>query len=46
AGDVATYCALPEKARNLLGWQAKRDLADMCASAWKWQSQNPDGYKD
>jgi UDP-glucose 4-epimerase len=45
-GDVATYCASPDKARNVLGWQAERDLADMCASAWKWQSQNPDGYKD
>ena len=45
-GDVAALYAQPDKARTLLGWDAERDLADMCVSAWKWQSQNPDGYGD
>ncbi len=44
-GDIAACYADPEKAQKLLGWHAKRDLADMCQSAWKWQSQNPEGYK-
>ena len=45
-GDVAACYADASKAENLLGWQATRDLADMCETAWKWQSQNPDGYGD
>lgn len=44
AGDLASFYADAQKAQKLLGWQAERDLADMCASAWKWQHQNPNGY--
>ncbi len=43
-GDVAACYADASKAQSLLGWRATYDLADMCKSAWKWQSQNPDGY--
>lgn len=43
-GDVAACYADPGKAAALLGWQANRSLADMCADAWKWQSLNPQGY--
>ncbi|MBS0167684.1 UDP-glucose 4-epimerase GalE [Nitrospira sp. CMX1] len=43
-GDVAACYADPSKAIALLGWQAKRSLADMCADTWKWQSLNPHGY--
>jgi len=43
-GDVADCYADASKAQSLLGWRATYDLADMCKSAWKWQSQNPDGY--
>ena len=43
-GDIAAYCAEPRKAATLLGWQATRSLADMCADTWKWQSLNPQGY--
>ena len=43
-GDVAACYADASKAQSLLGWSATYDLADMCKSAWKWQSQNPDGY--
>ncbi|MFK5997758.1 MAG: UDP-glucose 4-epimerase GalE [Rhodobacterales bacterium] len=45
-GDVAAYYAQATKARDVLGWQAGYNLADMCASAWKWQSRNPNGYED
>jgi UDP-glucose 4-epimerase len=38
AGDVAACYANPGKALRELGWQARRDLSDMCASAWKFQS--------
>jgi UDP-glucose 4-epimerase len=43
-GDVAVSCADPTLAHEQLGWSAKRDLAQMCADAWRWQSSNPYGY--
>lgn len=43
-GDVAQYYADATLAQKLLGWRAKYALADMCADAWRWQSNNPDGY--
>ena len=43
-GDVAINYADPRHAKNLLGWTAKRDLEQMCADAWKWQSINPNGF--
>lgn len=44
-GDVAQCYADPTLAKRQLGWQAYRSLAEMCGDAWRWQSQNPDGYK-
>ena len=43
-GDVATCYADPSQAREL-GWAATRDIAEMCADAWRWQSANPPGYE-
>jgi UDP-glucose 4-epimerase len=45
AGDVAECYANPALAQQLLGWQARRTLQDMCADAWRWQSTNPNGYR-
>ena len=44
SGDIAQCYADPEHANRLLGWVARRDLAQMCADAWNWQSNNPQGY--
>ena len=44
-GDVASCYADPSKAEEELGWTAERDIYDMCKDAWRWQSQNPHGYK-
>ena len=44
AGDVAACYADPALALQRLGWCAERDLATMCADAWRWQSNNPNGY--
>ena len=44
-GDLATYYADPRQARELLGWQATRDLQTICADTWRWQSANPNGYE-
>jgi len=43
-GDIAICYADPILAKELLGWRARRTLADMCTDAWRWQSQNPSGY--
>jgi UDP-glucose 4-epimerase len=43
-GDVVAVWADPRRAASLLGWQASRTLAEMCADHWRWQSSNPDGY--
>ncbi|BAL26255.1 UDP-glucose 4-epimerase [Azoarcus sp. KH32C] len=45
-GDVATCWADPERAREGLDWSPRYDLDAMCRDAWRWQSQNPDGYPD
>jgi UDP-glucose 4-epimerase len=43
-GDVASCWADPSRAQQLLGWRATRDLATMCTDAWRWQSNNPNGF--
>lgn len=43
-GDVALYFACAERARQLLGWHARRGLKEMCEDTWRWQSRNPTGY--
>ncbi len=43
-GDIAICYADPRKAMQLLGWSAKKDLADMCRDTARWQSRNPNGY--
>lgn len=45
-GDVAEAWADPRLAREELGWVAERGLDQMCADAWRWQTMNPDGYRD
>ena len=45
-GDVDSSYADTAKAKRLLGWTAKRSIAEMCADVWRWQSQNPQGYQD
>lgn len=44
AGDLATVYADPAKAKQILGWEAKKTLADMCRDSWRWQTRNPSGY--
>ena len=38
--------ACPKRAKEMLGWTAKRTLADMCRDGWAWQSANPQGYRE
>ncbi|MES2547518.1 MAG: UDP-glucose 4-epimerase GalE [Pseudomonadota bacterium] len=43
-GDVAINYADASVANTLLGWQATRNLEDMCRDTWHWQSSNPNGF--
>jgi UDP-glucose 4-epimerase len=44
-GDVASCYADPSKAKSDLDWTAGRDINEMCADSWCWQSNNPNGYE-
>ena len=45
-GDVAVCYSDSAKAKKELGWVAEKGIEEMCADSWKWQSMNPDGYRD
>ena len=45
-GDVARSVACPKKAKHLLKWSAKLSIEDAISSSFKWQIQNPNGYKN
>lgn len=40
AGDVAELYASTDKARQELGWTAKRGLAEMCADSWRFAQRD------
>lgn len=35
-GDIATCYADPQKAKEELGWTAKKTLDDMCKDSWNY----------
>lgn len=43
-GDVASCYADASLAAKQLGWKATKTLEQACTDAWRWQSQNPNGY--
>jgi UDP-glucose 4-epimerase len=43
-GDIATCYADPSLAAATLGWRADLGIEDMVRDAWRWQSDNPEGY--
>ena len=43
-GDPDEVYANADKAKKLLGWEAKRTIEDMCVDTWRWQKGNPNGY--
>lgn len=45
-GDPARLIASSEKAKKILGWNPEHaDLEEIIASAWKWHSSHPHGFK-
>ena len=45
SGDVATLIADPSRIEKTWGWRTSRDLSEMCADAWRFQSRYPNGYE-
>lgn len=45
AGDLSEYYAEPTLAKQLLGWEAKLGIDKMCEDTWRWQVNNPNGYR-
>jgi UDP-glucose 4-epimerase len=44
AGDPAAVWADASRAETVLGWRARRGLAEIVDSAVRWHSTHPDGY--
>lgn len=44
-GDVVNCYADASKAKEELGWETEYSIADACRDSWRWQSENPDGYR-
>lgn len=45
SGDVAESFADVSKAHQELGWQAEKNLEEMCRDSWNWQTNNPNGFE-
>lgn len=44
-GDPDEVYADASKAKEMLGWEAKYGIEEMCEDTWRWQKNNPDGYE-
>ncbi|MCG8436969.1 MAG: GDP-mannose 4,6-dehydratase, partial [Pseudomonadales bacterium] len=44
-GDVAQCFADPAHAQAVLDWKARRGIEEMCLDHWRWQENNPGGYR-
>ncbi|PID29625.1 MAG: UDP-glucose 4-epimerase GalE [Candidatus Cloacimonadota bacterium] len=45
SGDIGSCYADPSLAKEVLNWEAKFNIEDMCIDTWRWQSKNPDGLQ-
>jgi len=44
-GDIAKYFSNPSLAKEILKWEATKTLEQMCKDSFRWQKNNPNGYK-
>ncbi|WP_312946090.1 UDP-glucose 4-epimerase GalE [Superficieibacter sp.] len=44
-GDIAECWSDPSLAHKELGWVASRGIDEMMDDTWRWQKNNPNGYK-
>lgn len=45
-GDPDEVYANADKAKDILNWEAKRGIVEMCEDTWRWQSNNPKGFEN
>lgn len=45
-GDISCMFADPTRAEQELGWKAVHSIDEMCSDFWRWQTKNPNGYRD
>ena len=45
-GDIAACYASPAKANEKLGWTTEKTIDEACEDSWRWQSQNPNGFRN
>lgn len=45
SGDLPAFWADPSLAERELGWKVSRGIDEMMRDTWRWQSQNPNGYR-
>ena len=45
-GDPDEVYANATKAKEVLGWEAKLGIEEMCEDTWRWQKGNPKGYTE
>ncbi|MBS4762012.1 UDP-glucose 4-epimerase GalE [Carnobacteriaceae bacterium zg-ZUI252] len=45
AGDLAVIYANTDLAFKELGFKTEKTIEDMCQDTWRWQSQNPQGFR-
>ncbi len=45
-GDIAACYADPALAEEILNWNSKRGLDEMCDDSWNWQQKNPNGFSN
>lgn len=45
-GDIPITYADSKKALVELGWKAERGIEKMCEDSYRWQTKNPNGYKN
>ncbi len=45
-GDAPVCYASVARAKQLLNWRTTSSIEDICRDAWRWQVNNPDGYRE
>ena len=43
-GDIESIYADPSYAKEILDWEARKSLDEMCKDSWNWKINNPEGY--
>jgi len=45
-GDIISIYSDGTRAKQELGWTTRYSLEQMCEDFWRWQTMNPDGYRN